>query len=92
MQSIGFFDPPSLWDWIWTEARYRGNALVVIRLKEGEVIEGLYAGESEADLSPKRPRVYLQKAYRQDEEGNIVVYPQGAYVEGDQITGIEFRS
>jgi hypothetical protein len=92
MQEIGFFDPPSLWDWIWTEARLRGNVLVIIRLKEGGFIEGLYAGSSEADLSPRQPRVYLEKAFGYDEEGNTVVHPKGAYVEGSQIIGIEFKS
>lgn len=92
MRAVGFFEQPSLWDRVWTDARHRGNVLLRIRLKEGGSIEGLYAAGSEADLSPRRPRVYLEKAYGQDEEGNTVIYPMGAYVEGDQIIGIEFKS
>ena len=92
MSAIGFFEQPSLWDRIWAEAHHRGNVLLVVRLKDGGSIEGLYAGESEADLSPRRPRVYLEKAYGYDEEGNTVIYPRGAYIEGAQIVGIEFKS
>lgn len=92
MQAVGFFEQPSLWDRIWTEAGHRGNVLLVIRLKEGGSVEGLYAGESKADLSPRRPRVYLEKAYGYDDEGSTVIYPKGAYVEGDQIASIEFKS
>lgn len=92
MRSLGLFSQPTLWDWVWTEAGQRGNVLLVIRLKDGGSIEGLYAASSAADLSPKRPRVYLERAYGCDDEGNTVIYPWGAYVEGDQIVGIEFKS
>lgn len=92
MQTWGLFDPPSQWDWVWTQARYRGNVLVVIRLREGGTVEGLYAEHSEADLSPKKPRVYLEKAYGYDDEGNTVIYPRGALVDAEQILAIEFKS
>jgi hypothetical protein len=92
MSVIGFFEQPSLWDRIWTEAHQRGNVLLAIRLKDGGSIEGLYASESEVDLSPRPRRVYLEKVYGYDEEGNTVVYSKGAYIEGDQIVGIEFKS
>lgn len=90
IQATGAFDPPSLWDWIWAEAQSRGEVLLVVRFKDGGVLEGQYASNSFADLSPRPPRVYLERAYGEDSDGNPVVYTQGAYVEGDQIVDIRF--
>jgi hypothetical protein len=92
MKSAGVFDRPSLWDWIWADASSRVDVLLVITYKDGEVLEGQYAGKSWADLSPRRPRVYLQTAYGYDGDGNRVIYPHGAYVEGDQIVDIKFKT
>jgi hypothetical protein len=92
LRALGLFKQPSLWDWVWTEAGQRENVLLVVRLKSGGSIEGMYASSSAADLSPKKPRVYLERAYGYDDDGNTVIYPQGAYIEGEQIVGIEFKS
>jgi len=90
MRAAGIFDPPSLWDWIWAEAKTRGEVLLVVTFKDGATLEGQYAGGSLADLSPRPPRVYLEKAYGHDSDGNPVTYARGAYVEGDQIADIRF--
>ncbi|HEY2716793.1 MAG TPA: DUF6338 family protein [Solirubrobacterales bacterium] len=92
LDNLGTLEPPTLWDWTWREARERGAVVVVIRLKDGGTIEGQFASQSRADLSPRSPRVYLERAYGFDGAGKRVVYPRGAYVEGDQIVGVQFKS
>jgi Family of unknown function (DUF6338) len=92
MARLGFFNHPTLWDSVWTDVKERGNVVLVITLQEGSVLEGQFAGQSKVDLSPKHPRVYLQKAYGYDKDGKRTAYPLGAYVDGDQIVDVRFKS
>lgn len=92
LKYLGAFEPPSLWDLIWERARKRGSVVLVIRLKDGHAIEGQFASRSRADLSPRQPRVYLERAYGYDSTGERVVYPEGAYVEGNQIVSVQFKN
>jgi len=89
---LGVFEPPTLWDWTWSNVRDRGNVVLVVRLKDGGTLEGQFAGQSRVDYSPRRPRIYLERAYGFDEAGQRIVYPAGAYVEGDEIVGVQFKS
>jgi hypothetical protein len=92
MSRLGAFEKPSLWDWTWEAARKREGTAVVIRLKDGSVIEGQYASNSKADFSPRQPRLYLEKAYGFDNVGRRIVYPQGAYVDGSEIVAVQFKT
>lgn len=92
LESLGAFEPPSLWEWTWSKTISRGPALVVIQLKDGRTLEGQFASKSKADLSPRKPRLYLEKAYGRDGEGKRVSYPEGAYIEGEQIAGVQFKT
>jgi hypothetical protein len=91
MSRLGMFEKPTLWDWTWEAARKRGNAVVVVDLKSGGVIEGQYAHQSKADFSPHPPRLFLEKAYGFDTTGRRIVYPHGAYVDGSEIVAVQFR-
>jgi hypothetical protein len=92
LRTLGVFEPPTLWDWIWSRARDRGSVILVIRLKDGETLEGQFAANSKVDFSPRQPRIFLEKAYARDQEGRRIFYPQGAYVEGDEIVGVQFKT
>jgi hypothetical protein len=92
LQALGVFEPPTLWDWIWSHVRDRGSVILVIRLKDGGTLEGQFATNSKVDFSPRRPRVFLEKAYGRDQEGRRIFYPKGAYVEGDEIVGVQFKT
>jgi hypothetical protein len=89
---LGAFEAPTLWDWTWEKARQRGSAVVVVRLKDGAVVEGQFARGSKADLSPRAPRLFLEKAYGHDQQGRRIVYPNGAYLEGSEIASVQFKT
>jgi Family of unknown function (DUF6338) len=89
---LGAFEAPSLWDWTWEKARQRGPVIVVIRLKDGGLVEGQFASGSKAELSPRPPRLFLEKAYGYDQEGQRIVFPRGAYLEGSEIASVTFRT
>jgi hypothetical protein len=90
--SLGVFEPPTLWDWTWSRVRDRESVILIIRLKDGGTLEGQFAEGSKVDFSPRRPRVFLEKAYGYDDEGQRVTFPEGAYVEGDEIVGVQFKT
>jgi Family of unknown function (DUF6338) len=92
MKAIGFFEPPTLWESTWERARARGATVVVVRLKDGSVIEGQFADKSRVDFSPRPPRVYLERAYGFNQDGRRIQYPKGAYIEGAEIVALQFRS
>lgn len=92
LEPLGVFEPPTLWDWTWSEVRDRGSVVLVITLKDGRTLEGQFAELSRVDFSPRRPRIFLEKAYGYDEEGQRIVFSRGAYVEGDEIAGVQFKT
>jgi hypothetical protein len=92
LSAAGAFEPPTLWDWTWERARERGSVVLVVRLKDGGVIEGQFAGLSRADFSPRKPALYLEKAYGYDQAGQRVQYPRGAYLEAEEIAGAQFKT
>lgn len=92
MGVLGAFEKPTLWDWTWERVRRRGPVVIVIRLRDGGVIEGQYASASRVDFSPRKPRVFLEKAYGFDPSGKRVVYPHGAYLEGSEIVAVQFKT
>jgi hypothetical protein len=92
LSNLGVFEPPSLWDSTWEQVRRRGSVVLVIQLKDGNSIEGQFANRSKVDFSPRPPRVYLEKAYGYDMAGQRIAFPQGAYVEGDQIVSVQFKN
>lgn len=89
---LGAYEPPTLWDYIWEQVRRRNSSVLVVRLKDGGVIEGQFAAKSRVDLSPHRPRLFLERAYGYDSTGRRIVFPLGAYIEGSEIVGVQFRS
>lgn len=92
MSTAGAFEPPTLWDWTWEQARRRGSVVLVVRLKDGGVIEGQFASFSRADFSPRKPALFLEKAYGYDQAGQRVPYPAGAYLEAGEIAGVQFKT
>lgn len=89
---LGFYRHATLWESTWTEAKDRGGAIVVIRLRDGSTVEGQFSGGSLADSSPRKPRLYLEKAYGWNKDGQRVIFPRGAYLEGDQIAAVQFKT
>lgn len=92
MKAVGFFEPPTLWESTWERARARGATALVVRLKDGSVIEGQFASKSRVDFSPRPPCVYLERAYGYNQDGRRIQYPRGAYIEGAEIVAVQFRS
>jgi|SRR5215204_3888340 len=90
--ALGAFEPPTLWETTWELARARGVVVLVVRLKDGQVIEGQFANKSRVDFSPRQPRVYLERAYGYDQNGQRVAYPNGAFIEGREIVALQFKS
>jgi hypothetical protein len=89
--AIGVFDPPTLWESTWEYIRSRGPAVVVILLKDGTVIEGQFASRSRVDFSPRPPRVYLERAYGYDQNGQRIVFHGGVYIAGREIAALWCR-
>jgi len=40
----------------------------------------------------RTPRVYLERAYGYDQNGQRVSYPNGAYIEGGEIVALQFKT
>lgn len=91
-EALGAFAPPTLWESTWEHVRARGSVVLVVRLRDGAVIEGQFASRSSVDFSPRPPRVYLERAYGYDQNGERVAYPNGAYIEGREIVALQFKS
>lgn len=91
-EALGAFAPPTLWESTWERVRARGSAVLVVRLRDGTVIEGQFASQSRVDFSPRSPRLYLERAYGYDQDGQRVTYPNGAYIEGGEIVALQFKS
>lgn len=89
---LGAFEPPTLWESTWEHARARGAVVLVVRLKDGAMIEGQFASKSRVDFSPRAPRVFLERAYGYDQDGRRVQYPNGAYIEGAEIVALQFKN
>jgi hypothetical protein len=89
---IGVFKPPTLWDHTWDQVRQRNSAVLVVRLKDGGIIEGQFAERSRVDLSPRPPSLFLERAYGYGPSGQRIVFPPGAYLDGSEIVGVQFKT
>ncbi len=89
---LGYVDRmPSAWDFIVREPR---GSYVRIHLKDGRgIVGGVFGEHSVASLDPHRADVYLQEAWRLDEEGNFVdavLDSRGVWVAHDVMAYVDF--
>lgn len=101
----GIFEPPTAWEQAWSKAAARAKSTsdkepiaVRVHLKGGEIVEGLYGGDSRADLSP-RPghHLYLETAYGLEVGEAMAAKPEdgtigGVFIDGSEIATIYFKS
>lgn len=89
---LGYVDRmPSAWDYIVREPR---GTYVRVHLRDGlGMVGGVFGDQSVASLDPKRADLYLQEAWRLDEEGNFVdaiLDSRGVWIAHDVLVYVEF--
>ncbi len=97
LEKTAFFKSPTAWDKAWRKyTREQGAGEVIVQMQDGLIVRGGFGSNSQADLSPNSPQLYLEDGYgyRLDDkgapgevegEGNA-----GVYLPGDQINAIYF--
>lgn len=96
LQRVGFRTidrTPTAWDW---QFRREKPYWILVTLKNGSRIYGLFSSESFAGDDPDNHDIYIEKVYRQigDEEYNEwapVEDSAGALISASEISVIEFR-
>lgn len=90
---LGYVDrTPSAWDYV---LRLEQSAYVKIYLKDGRVIGGEFSTRSFASTNPDRPDLFLERAWRLDEDHDFsqaLVDNWGVWITHDSISHIEFFS
>jgi hypothetical protein len=89
---LGYVDRmPSAWDYIVRKPR---GAYVRVHLRDGlGMVGGVFGDQSLASLDPKRADLYLQEAWRLDDEGNFVdplLDSRGVWIAHDVLAYVEF--
>lgn len=80
---------PTAWDWKFTSLT--GEQWVLVNLKNGAVIRGLWASDSFASSDPINRDLYIQWIYDIDEEGKwFPLGNRGILINTDEISTIEF--
>lgn len=76
------------WDYIMEQASW-----VIVTLKNGSIIYGLYSTRSLASSIPSDKDMYIEELYTCDDNGKWeqVTDSKGIWIPGDQIMYIEFR-
>jgi hypothetical protein len=81
---------PTGWDWIFgrTDPCY-----VLVTLRDGRQIAGFFGGQSMASSDRERKDLYLERAFEVPPEGTWreVKNSKGVYIDGAQISSVEFR-
>jgi hypothetical protein len=81
---------PTAWDWFFSERA--DNYYVRLHLKSGEKVGGYYGENSFATSFPHEQEVYLEEAWRLDEDGNFteqIEGTKGTLVRKDDYTLLE---
>lgn len=81
---------PKPWDYVFLK---RESYWVIINLKDGSRVGGIYDTDSFASLYPIEEQIYLQQVWQLDENGKFskpIVGSQGIIVMREQIASIEF--
>ncbi|SDC86550.1 hypothetical protein SAMN05428987_3093 [Paenibacillus sp. CF095] len=77
---------PTAWDYIMSnESRY-----VIVTLKNGFVIYGLFASKSLASTVPTEKDIYLEEIFELDDDETWVPKSKGIWISGSEILHIEF--
>jgi hypothetical protein len=80
---------PKAWDVFFMK---REPCFMIVHLKDGQAIGGLYAGESAASSYPEKPDLYLEQIWKLDEMGRFIepiTDTMGLIIECDNIEYIE---
>ena len=84
---------PSSWDHFFGSLQQRQSCFVLIHLKNGNLIGGLYAGDSFASSYPEPQNLYLSEVWNVDGRGRFVSKiegTRGVLVSEKMISYIEF--
>jgi hypothetical protein len=81
---------PSAWDYKFT--RLKVGRYVAVKLKNNDIVYGLYNKSSFASTADAKCDLYLQQQFDIDPNGqlHIIDNTDGVYISGDQIVSIEF--
>jgi hypothetical protein len=81
---------PTGWDWIFGRT---DSCYVLVTLRDGRQIAGFFGGQSMASSDRERKDLYLERAFVVPLEGpwQEVENSKGVYIDGAQISSIEFR-
>lgn len=90
---LRFINPiPTGWDWVFSST---GPCYVLITLVDGTGIAGYFGYRSMASSDPERKDIYIEQVHTVPEDGSPwkpVERSLGMYVDGSQISYIEFRN
>jgi len=81
---------PTAWDWQWS--RLDGYSWVVVTLKDGSVIAGVFGPNSFASSEPGERDIYIEKVYNIPQDGPWTPAPrgQGVLIPHGEIRCVEF--
>ena len=81
---------PTGWDWIFSRTE---RCYVLVTLRDGRQIAGFFGKQSMASSDRERKDLYLERAFVMPTEGpwQEVENSKGVYIDGSQISSIEFR-
>lgn len=82
---------PNGWDWVFSRTE---PCYVLVTLTDGAQVAGYFGGRSMASSDPERKDIFLEEAYTVPDDGTpweAVAESLGVYIEGSQISSIEFR-
>ena len=82
---------PTGWDWVFSRAE---PCYVLVTLTDGTQVAGYFGARSMASSDPERKDIFLEEAYTVPDDGTpweAVAESLGVYIEGSQISSIEFR-
>jgi hypothetical protein len=85
------FPCPTAWDWFFGVQR-KGECYILVHLKNGEKIAGLYGSDSYATSFPRNGDLYLEQTVKVDNEGNfqnVVENTLGLIISRDEYSYVE---
>lgn len=90
LRGVIIYPTPSSWDFFFSQGT---QSFVLVHLKNGNLIGGLYGEESHASSYPYKQDIYIEEVWTVDEKGkfeNKIEGSKGMIIDKDYINYIEF--
>jgi hypothetical protein len=88
--ALGLYEARSLWDQMAKRLQEANATLVRLRLKDGAWVHGTFADQSQMDVAPSPPAIFLEEAwFKADAQAPLEQAPEGAYLEAENIVSLE---